>query len=257
MSAVLAAGGFAGAASDGPLLVAIGVSFLVGILGFISPCCLPLVPGYLSYVAGLSGSSIDAGGRVQRRMVVGALLFVAGFAAVFVAGGILFGGLGTTLAVHQLAIERVLGAVTIVLGLVFMGFLAPLQRETRLHAKPRAGLAGAPLLGVVFGVGWTPCIGPTLAVVLTLSSQQATAGRGAVLSLAYSLGLGLPFVLLAWGVGWLSGVLGFVRRHAMWVSRFGGVFLVAIGILLVTGTWDHWMNLLRATLGSTGIGTIA
>lgn len=257
MSTLLAEGGFADAASNGPLLAAIGVSFLVGILGFISPCCLPLVPGYLSYVAGMSGSSIEADGRVQRRMVAGALLFVAGFSAVFVAGGSLFGELSTLILLHTLGIERVLGSITIVLGLVFMGFLRPLQRETRLHVTPRAGLAGAPLLGVVFGVGWTPCIGPTLAVVLTLASQQASAGRGAVLSLAYSLGLGMPFVLLAWGAGWLTGTLGFLRRHAMWVSRIGGVFMIAVGVLLVTGIWDHWMNLLRATFGSTGIGTIA
>jgi cytochrome c-type biogenesis protein len=252
---VLAGGGLAGAASDGPLLVAIAVSFLVGILSFISPCCLPLVPGYLSYVAGLSGTANAAAANVRRKMMVGALLFVVGFSVVFVAGGSLFGGVGTLLAVHQTAIERILGGATIIFGLSFMGALAPLQRELRFHRKPPSGLAGAPLLGAVFGVGWTPCIGPTLAVVLTLASQQSSASRGAILSLAYSLGLGLPFVLVAWGIGWLSGALAFLRRHAKWVSRTGGTFMVALGVLLVSGTWDHWMNLLRATLGSRGVGT--
>jgi cytochrome c-type biogenesis protein len=255
MTTVLASAGLAGAASDGPLLVALAVSFLVGILSFISPCCLPLVPGYLSYVAGLSGTAEVAAATVRRRMVTGALLFVLGFSIVFVAGGSLFGGVGTLLAVHQQAVERVLGAATIIFGLSFTGLLRPLQREFRFHRKPPTGLAGAPLLGAVFGVGWTPCIGPTLAVVLTLASQQSSAGRGAILSLAYSLGLGLPFVLVGWGIGWLTGALNFLRKHAKWVSRTGGTFMVALGVLLVSGTWDHWMNLLRATLGTRGVGT--
>lgn len=257
MTATLAAGGFASAAGNGPLLIAVGVSFLVGALGFISPCVLPLVPGYLSYVAGLSGrTAAEGNARVQQRMLAGVVLFVSGFAAVFVAGGALFGGLGTAIAVHQQAIQRVLGAVTVVFGLAFMGMLRPLQKDLRIHARPRAGLLGAPLLGVVFGVGWTPCIGPTLAVVLSLASQQASAGRGAVLSVAYSLGLGLPFVLVALGVGWMAGTLAFLRRHARWVSGIGGVFMVAIGVLLVSGIWDDWMNLLRATVGTGGVGTI-
>lgn len=254
MTTVLAEGGLAAAASDGPLLVALAVSFLVGVLSFISPCCLPLVPGYLSYVAGLSGTA-DVASTVRRRMVTGAMLFVLGFSVVFVGGGSLFGGVGTLLAVHQQAMERVLGGATIVFGLSFMGVLAPLQREVRIRRKPPSGLVGAPLLGAVFGVGWTPCIGPTLAVVLTLASQQGSAGRGAVLSLAYSLGLGLPFVLVAWGIGWLTGALGFLRAHAKGVSRAGGTFMIALGALLVSGIWDHWMNLLRATLGTHGAGT--
>lgn len=252
---VLAGGGLAGAASDGPLLVALAVSFLVGLLSFVSPCCLPLVPGYLSYVAGLSATGDVAAAALRRRMVTGALLFVLGFSVVFVAGGSLFGGVGTLLAVHQQAIERVLGAATMLFGLSFIGVLAPLQRELRLRRRPPTGLVGAPLLGAVFGIGWTPCIGPTLAVVLTLASQQGSAGRGAVLSLAYSLGLGLPFVLVGWGIGWLTGALDFLRRHARWVPRAGGTFMVALGALLVSGVWDHWMNLLRATLGSRGVGT--
>jgi cytochrome c-type biogenesis protein len=245
-----AAAGFAGTVQNGPLLVAAAVAALVGLVGFLSPCVLPLVPGYLSYVAGLSGAND------RRRTVLGAVLFVLGFTAVFVAEGALFGGLGEAIQDHRLGIERLLGVVTILLGLVFLGWIPALQREVRLRRLPKAGLAGAPLLGVTFGLAWTPCLTPTFAAVYGLAYSQGTAGRGAFLAVAYCLGLGVPFVLVALGLGWVAGTLGFVRRHARAVSQFGGALLVVMGVLLVSGTWDHWMNWLRDTLGTTsGIGS--
>jgi cytochrome c-type biogenesis protein len=245
----LAASGFAGTVADGPLLVAAGVAALVGLIGFLSPCVLPLVPGYLSYVAGLSG---DAGKPSQKRMVLGAALFVLGFTAVYVAQGIVFGELGGQIRLHRLTIERVLGAVTIVMGVVFLGFIPALQRERRVHRLPRPGLVGAPLLGVVFGLAWAPCQTPTLSVVNTLAAVQGTATRGAILQVFYCLGLGVPFLLMAVGFGWVTSALAFVRRHRRAVSRAGGVLLIVIGVLLVTGTWDHWMDELRANFVTSG-----
>jgi len=233
------ASGFSDTVTDGSLVPAAGVAALVGLIGFLSPCVLPLVPGYLSYVAGLSGDDRP------RRVVAGALLFVLGFTAVFVAEGALFGGFGQLLRDHTLTIERIFGAVTIVLGLVFLGRIPFLQREFRIHRLPPAGLVGAPLLGIAFGVGWTPCLTPTLGSVIGVAYSESTAGRGAVLMIFYCLGLGIPFLLVAAGVGWVSGALGFVRRHAGVVAQVGGALLIVIGVLLVTGVWDHWMIELR------------
>jgi cytochrome c-type biogenesis protein len=178
-------------------------------------------------------------------VVAGALLFVLGFTAVFVAEGALFGGFGQLLRDHTLTIERIFGAVTIVLGLVFLGRIPFLQREFRIHRLPPAGLVGAPLLGIAFGVGWTPCLTPTLGSVIGVAYSESTAGRGAILMIFYCLGLGIPFLLVAAGVGWVSGALGFVRRHAGVVAQVGGALLIVIGVLLVTGVWDHWMIELR------------
>ena len=244
---MLAESGFAATVTDGPLLVAAGVAALVGLIGFLSPCVLPLVPGYLSYVAGLSG---DAAKPSQRRMIAGALLFVLGFTAIFVAQGALFGELGNSIRAHPLLIERILGAVTIVMGVAFLGAIPALQREWRLHRVPRPGLLGAPLLGVVFGLAWAPCLTPTLGAVNSLAYTQGTAGRGAFLQVFYCLGLGIPFVLVALGFGWVATALAFVRRHRRAISRVGGVLLIVIGVLLVTGEWNHWMNELRAQFGS-------
>jgi cytochrome c-type biogenesis protein len=242
----LADAGFAHTVTDGPLLVAAGVAALVGVIGFLSPCVLPLVPGYLSYVAGLAG---DAPRPSQRRMVLGALLFVLGFTAIFVAQGVLFGQLGSSIREHALTIERVLGVVTIVMGVVFLGALPLLQRELRFHRLPRAGLLGAPLLGVVFGLAWTPCLTPTLSAVDALAYTEGSAGRGAFLQVFYCLGLGIPFVVVAIGFGWVAGALTFLRRHRRIISQVGGVLLIVIGVLLVSGQWDHWMNQLRADVG--------
>jgi cytochrome c-type biogenesis protein len=243
------AGGFAHTVTDGPLIAAAGVAALVGLIGFLSPCVLPLVPGYLSYVAGLSGETGEAAKPSQRRMVAGALLFVLGFTAIFVIQGAVFGALGATIRDHTVGIERVLGAVTIVLGIVFLGGVSFLQREWRLHKLPRAGLVGAPLLGVAFGLAWAPCLTPTFGAVYSMAFSEGTAGRGAFLTVCYCLGLGIPFVLVALGFGWVTSALGFVRRHVRAVSAIGGVLLIVIGILLVTGEWNHLMNVLRADVG--------
>lgn len=232
--------GFATTVTSGPLLAAVAVAAVAGVISFASPCVLPLVPGYLSYLTGLSGADLDdpAARRVRGRVLAGSALFVLGFTAVFVAYGAAFGGLGRLLAVHQSAIERVVGALVIVLGLAFLGLVPGLQRELRLHRLPASGLAGAPLLGVVFGVGWTPCVGPTLGAVQGLAYTSASAGRGALLSAAYCVGLGLPFVLFGLGYRWFLGALGVARRHACWVTRTGGVLLIVLGLLLLTGTWN-------------------
>ena len=243
---LLADGGFAHTVTDGPLLVAAAVAALVGLVGFLSPCVLPLVPGYLSYVAGLSG---DAARPSQRRMVFGAVLFVLGFTAIFVAQGVLFGELGSNIRAHELVIERVLGVVTILMGIVFLGAIPALQREWRIHRLPRAGLLGAPLLGIVFGLAWAPCLTPTLSAVNALAYTQGSAERGAFLQVFYCLGLGIPFILVAVGFGWVASALAFVRRHRRLISQVGGVLLIVIGVLLVTGEWNHWMDELRAQVG--------
>ncbi len=263
---------FTNAVADGPLIVAAGVAVLVGVLGFLSPCVLPLVPGYLSYVAGLSGSDAadsaaagSSGGvalahrvrtRTERRMVLGALLFVVGFSVIFIAQGVLFGSFGAGIRDHKQTIERVFGAVTIVLGFAFMGFIPALQREARIHRRPPAGLLGAPLLGAAFGLAWGPCLTPTLSVVYSMSYTTGSAGRGAFLMACYCLGLGVPFVLMALGFGWVSGALGFVRRHRLAISRIGGGLLVVMGLLLLTGTWDQFADWLRDEFGgTTGVGS--
>lgn len=257
---------FARTVTDGPLLVAGAVAALVGLISFLSPCVLPLVPGYLSYVAGLSGTSApdppaEGGGvavavRTGRgRIVAGAALFVLGFTAVFVAYGVLFGQLGALLFEHQRLLERILGGVVVLLGLAFLGLLPGLQRDLRIHRLPATGLAGAPVLGVVFGLGWTPCVGPTLGAVQSLALSTAGAGRGAALSAAYCLGLGIPFLLVALGVRWAVGAVAVVRRHAAVVTYVGGVLLVVIGLLLLTGIWGALMVDLRSWAGATGIGT--
>ncbi|MGR7024050.1 cytochrome c biogenesis CcdA family protein [Geodermatophilus sp. URMC 62] len=269
---------FAALVTDGPLLVAAAVAALVGLVSFASPCVLPLVPGYLSYVTGLVGSGAAGGARTRApapagdgagatatavrtdersprgRMVLGAVLFVLGFTAVFVTVGTALGGLGRLLVRYDDVITRGMGVVVIVVGLAFLGRLPFLQRTRRLSVRPVAGLAGAPLLGVVFGLGWTPCLGPTLSAVYSLAYTEATAGRGALLSVAYCLGLGVPFVLVALGARWAVGATTFLRRHARAVTRFGGAVLVLVGLLLVTGAWSEMMAWLRAWLAATGLG---
>jgi cytochrome c-type biogenesis protein len=233
----LAADGYNGTVLNGALLVALPVALLGGLVSFFSPCVLPLVPGYLSYVTGVTGT--DLGEARRGRMVAGASLFVAGFTAVFVSGGALFGYFGQTLQEQQGVFSKVLGVLMILLGVFFMGLMPWMtQREFRLHRRPVTGLVGAPLLGALFGIGWTPCIGPTLASVLALSSQQSSAGRGAVLTVAYCLGLGVPFVLAAVAFRKALGAFGWVKRHYVWVMRAGGTMMIVTGLLLLTGAWD-------------------
>ena len=301
---------FVSAVTDGPLLVAAPIAAIAGLVSFLSPCCLPLVPGYLSYVTGLSGADLAGGDLVgpsqntaqqrpsglitagvpaaavaapetgdpslrvgaardlpsdsaqvlagppaasqspvsspgRARVLTGRILFVLGFSAVFVSEGAFFGGLGTVLLVHQRAIEVVLGALTVLLGLSFAGVVPGLRRELRIHHLPKVGLAGAPMLGVVFGVGWTPCLGPTLAAVQTLAYTQGSAGRGALLTFFYCLGLGLPFIASAVAFRRALRVFAIVRRHYQVVMRLGGAMLATIGLLLMTGLWTHLTIALR------------
>lgn len=248
-----------GIVADGQLLVASLIALAAGLVSFLSPCVLPLLPGYLAYVSGAAGSSGGSAAAAdprraaraeRRRMVVGSLLFVAGFTAVFIAMMALAGSVGSWLLQWENAITRVMGVVIIVMGLVFIGLFGGMQRTARLRMKPRLGLAGAPALGAVFAIGWTPCIGPTLAVILSLSLQGGTAGRGAWLALAYCIGLGLPFVLAAFGFGWMTTTTAFFKRHIRVVNIIGGVLLIAIGLLMVTGVWTRIMYALQAVMSS-------
>lgn len=222
----------------GALLAAIPIAMFAGLISFFSPCVLPLVPGYLSYVTGMTGTDLAEARR--GRMLAGASLFVLGFSAVFVSGGALFGNFGQTLLLHKDVLTKVFGSLTIVLGLAFMGFVGGMtQREFRFHTRPAVGLAGAPLLGVLFGLGWSPCVGPTLGAVNFLAFSDASAGRGALLMAFYCAGLGVPFIVAAIAFRRTLGAFAWVKRHYAWVVRAGGGMLVAVGILLVTGVWDH------------------
>jgi cytochrome c-type biogenesis protein len=231
-------------AASGSLVLAIPVALVAGLVSFFSPCVIPLLPGYLSYATGLSGADLEHARR--GRMLAGALLFVLGFTAVYVLLGWVSGSIGSWLVEWRHQLEVVLGVLTILLGLAFMGLVPFFQRDFRVHKVPAVGLAAAPLLGFLFGVGWTPCIGPTLAAITNLSLNEATAGRGALLSAVYCLGLGLPFILAAVAYRRALGAFGFVRRHQQWVTRLGGVMLILVGLALVTGWWDQavtWLQL--------------
>jgi len=235
-SQIAAQATFSHAVTSGSLLVALPVALLAGLVSFGSPCVLPLVPGYLSYVTGMAGA--DLGAARRGRVLAGTVLFVLGFAAVFVSFGAAFGYVGANLVEHLDAVNRVLGVITVLLGLSFLGVLPGAQREFRwLHRAPPAGLVAAPVLGVLFGVGWTPCIGPTLGAVQALAFDSASAGRGALLTFVYSLGLGLPFIAAAVGLRRALGALGWVRTHHRGVMATGGVMLCTLGILLLTGVW--------------------
>ncbi|MCO5968026.1 cytochrome c biogenesis CcdA family protein [Actinoallomurus soli] len=216
--------------------MALPVAAAAGLVSFLSPCVLPLVPGYLSYVTGMSGA--DLGEQRRGRLVLGVALFVLGFTVVFVSAGLAFGGFGALLQRHADVITKVLGGVTILLGLAFMGFIPGLQRTVKSSRLPAAGVAGAPFLGALFGLGWTPCIGPTLAAVQAMAYTEASAARGALLSFAYCLGLGVPFLVTAVAYRKALGAFGWVKRHYQAVMRIGGGLLVAIGLLLVTGLWS-------------------
>jgi cytochrome c-type biogenesis protein len=248
---------FATTAFSGPLLLALLVSLVAGAVSFASPCVLPLVPGYLGYLSGLTAQTLQPVGAPtgaaplahrRGRLALGVALFVLGFALVFVAFGALAGSLGGALLRWQDPITRVLGVVVIAMGVAFLGGVPFLQREVRVHRRPPATLWGAPLLGVTFGLGWTPCIGPTLAAVMALSLEGGSPARGALLSSAYALGLGLPFVLLAVGLQRSTRMLDVVRSHRRTISRVGGALLVLIGLALVTGLWGRWTQGLQGLI---------
>ncbi len=238
--------------SAGPLALAFCVSVLAGFVSFASPCVVPLVPGYLSYLAAVVGvEEQDAAPVVVRtarlRVVGAAALFVAGFTVVFVLGTVAVLGLTTTLLTNQLLLQRIGGVVTIVMGLVFVGFIPALQREARFTPRLLSTIGGAPLLGAVFALGWTPCLGPTLTAVIAVASATdgANVSRGVVLVVAYCLGLGIPFLLLAFGSAWAVRGLGWLRHHTRAIQIFGGVLLILVGIALVTGLWADFISWVR------------
>jgi cytochrome c-type biogenesis protein len=220
------------AVSAGPLWIATPIAFIAGLVSFFSPCVLPLLPGYLGFVSGSANT--------KSRMVLGSVLFVLGFTLVFVFLGAGFGGLGSLLQGEAKNwIQRGSGVLVILFGVVLIGGFDFAQRTAKLNIKPSAGIIGAPLLGVVFGLGWTPCIGPTLGAVLNLAFDSGSVLRGAFLAIIYSLGLGLPFVLVAAGFGWATKTVGFVKKNIRAINLFGGALLVVLGLLLVTGLWQQ------------------
>lgn len=285
---------FAELARGGPLMLAVGAAALAGLVSFLSPCVLPLVPGYLSYVTGLAGADLEGRGAGERkgplssdsvdegalpnaggvsgaggaaiavgelraaavkgRVLAGTLLFIAGFTAVFVLTAILVAGIGTALYEHRRALQIGVGLSVILLGLAFLGLLPGTQREFRISRLPAAGLLGAPVFGAVFALSWVPCVGPTLAAVLGMATVSGQSDRAALLAVAYCLGLGLPFVAFGLGFQRLLGLFRAVRRNSRWVTRVGGALLILIGLALVTGGWQGFVIWLQTTVG---VGEVA
>jgi cytochrome c-type biogenesis protein len=269
---------FADTAQSGPLILAVAVSLIAGLVSFLSPCVLPLVPGYLSYVTGLAGADLNAalgrppladrpaGGetpaavavaappRQRGRVLAGTLLFIAGFSAVFITTGVVAAAIGQSLQRHARAVEVVVGALIVVLGLAFLGLVPGLQREFRIHRLPAAGLLAAPVFGAVFALSWIPCVGPTLGAVLGLATAGGDTGRAVVLAAAYCVGIGLPFVAFGLGFRRLIGVFAAVRRNSRWVTRIGGVMLILVGLALLTGGWSDFTIWLRTTFGVGSVG---
>jgi cytochrome c-type biogenesis protein len=260
---------------SGSLLLAVPVAVAAGAISFASPCVLPLVPGYLSYVTGMS--AVDAQDRAgagapdegvdgkparrfgfgaRHRTLLGAFLFVLGFSTVFVTAGFAFGSFGETLIAHQRGLDIAFGLVMILMGVFFAGLIPDrwsgwMQRDVRIHYRPALGLLGAPLLGLVFGLGWTPCLGPTLSAVQVLAYTQGTAGRGALLSVFYCLGLGVPFLIAALAFGWAMRAIGWIKRHYALVTRLGGAMIGLVGIALVSGIWQDLITQMQSWISGT------
>jgi len=229
---------------DGQLLVAVPIALLAGLVSFLSPCILPLVPGYLGYVGGLAD-----GGRAGRgRLLAGVALFILGFMIVFVVMNALAGTAGLWLVIHRELITRISGIIVIAVGLVFIGQFAFLQRTVKPGWLPSTGLAGAPLLGIIFGIGWTPCLSPTLAAITLLSLDGGSPTAGVVLGVAYSLGLGIPFLLVALGFGWVAASVAWIKKRIRLVNIVGGALLIIIGVLMVTGIWSIFMSQLGGVI---------
>ncbi|WP_243056298.1 cytochrome c biogenesis CcdA family protein [Nocardioides sp. SR21] len=240
-------------ALSGSMLLAIPVALIAGLVSFFSPCVIPLLPGYLSYATGLSGADLANGvaGTRRGRMFLGSLLFVLGFTVVFVILGTASGALGAWLVDWSRELAIVLGVLMIVLGLAFAGWLPFLNRDWRIHQVPAVGLAAAPVLGFLFGLGWTPCIGPTLGAITTLAVTEGTAARGGLLSAVYALGLGIPFILAGLAYEKALSAIAWVRKHQLWVMRAGGLMLVAVGVLLITGWWADAVTWIQVHLIDT------
>jgi cytochrome c-type biogenesis protein len=235
-------------AGSGSMALAIPVAVLAGLVSFFSPCVIPMLPGYLSYATGISGADLAAGRGRRSRMLAGAALFVLGFSVVFIVLGVASAQVAIWFFVNGRTLNTVLGIICIVLGVVFLGGVGFMQRDVRFHRVPAVGLAAAPLLGALFGIGWQPCIGPTLGAILNLGAQEGSSARSGLLLAFYSLGLGLPFILAALAWNRATVALAFIRRHQQWVTRFGGVMLIGVGVLLVSGLWDQAVQWLQIHL---------
>lgn len=230
---------------NGQLYLAVPIALIAGVVAFVSPCILPLVPGYLGLVGGATSGD---GGAARRRLVGGVGLFVLGFTVVFTLTVTVLGFVSTWLVVHRGLLTQIAGIIVIVLGLVFIGQFTFLQRSFKPSWAPRAGLAGAPLLGIVFGLGWTPCLGPALTTIVAIAASSGSQWQGIVLGIAFSIGLGIPFLLAALGFGWFATSTRFIKRHIRAVNLIGGGLLVVIGVLMVTGVWNHLMTSLGAVI---------
>ncbi|CVN70906.1 Cytochrome c biogenesis protein, transmembrane region [Micrococcus luteus] len=241
---------------DGALWVGVLLAVLAGFVSFASPCVLPLVPGYFGYLSsavasdGSIGTAAEGTVAQRRRLLLGVLLFIAGFSVVFVSVTVLGGVFGRVFISYADIATRILGAVVILMGLAFVGVFRRAQRTIRPRFRARLGLAGAPLLGLALGIGWTPCIGPTLAAILSVSWNLGDPIRAGVLGVSYSLGLGIPFVLLALGLGWAARSMTFLRRHIRGINIAGGVVLVLLGLLMVTGLWTRLMSSLQGVMAN-------
>lgn len=232
-------------AVGGSMILALPVALFAGLVSFFSPCVVPLLPGYLSYATGLGAAEVVEGSPRRGRMLAGASLFVLGFAVVFVITGVVAGSAGRVLAEYRGVITQVLGVLIIVLGLIFAGVLRIGQRDLRIHRIPTVGVALAPLVGVVFALGWTPCLSPTLGVVVNLGFNEGTALRGGLLGFAYALGLGIPFVIAGLAFTRMARAVAFLRERQLLIMRIGGILLIIVGLLLVTGTWNTLTAMLR------------